>query len=66
MHVSNSMQHTYQEGLETWQELHSVQLQCLIELVALRYSVNGERQGCHSVLILIALKLHCMQVAALV
>ena len=38
MHVSNSMQHTYQEGLETWQELHSVQLQCLIELVALRYS----------------------------
>ena len=30
-----SMQHTYQEGLEKWQELHSAQLQCLIQLVAL-------------------------------
>ena len=38
-----SSKHTYQGGLEKQQELHSVQLQSMIQLLALRYSVNKEK-----------------------
>lgn len=34
-------QHTCQEGLEKWQELHSVRLQYMIQLLELQCSVNG-------------------------
>lgn len=37
-------QHTCQEELEKWQELHSVRLQYMIQLLELQCSVNGENE----------------------
>ena len=40
-HCGFTWQHTFQEGLEKWQELHSAQLQYMIQLLGLQCSVNG-------------------------